>query len=158
MALDQATKLTGYSVWCDGKLVKHGVFNIEDIKENPERTKNTKMFLKAMVETYNIDMVILEDIQQQSNPKTYKILAELLGVLCNFLYEVQLPYFIIKPSEWRKILKIGGRKRREQKEATKQLITGLYSVEVTEDEADAMAIGLAIHTKGVNSFAWIKED
>lgn len=158
LALDQATKLTGYSIWVDGQLINYGVFNVEDVKETESRVENTKMFLRAIVDLYKVDRVILEDIQQQSNPKVYKLLAELLGVLTNYLYENKIPYTTVRPSEWRKILKVTGRKRQEQKDSAKELVRSLYNKDTTEDESDAICLGLAVHKKGLDNFVFITED
>jgi Holliday junction resolvasome RuvABC endonuclease subunit len=78
LALDQASEKSGYSIFDNGKLFKYGLLKLSDIKKDKfnepydERVTNVKEFLKKMIDTYNIDLVILEDIQKQVNIKTYK--------------------------------------------------------------------------------------
>ena len=54
-------------------------------------------------------------------------------------------YFTYYPSEWRKLLGIGeaGVKRNALKELDKQYIREKYGLEVNDDIADAICIGLA---------------
>lgn len=59
-----------------------------------------------------------------------------------------LQFDILSPSHWRSVLKDKyavsfGRKREEQKKAAQQLVERLYKIQVSQDEADAICLGLA---------------
>jgi Holliday junction resolvasome RuvABC endonuclease subunit len=150
LALDQASEKSGYSIFDNGELVKYGLLKLSDIKKDKfnepydERVTNVKEFLKQMIATYNIDLVISEVIQKQVNIKTYKDLAYLQGVLKNYLYDNYIPYGVVKPTEWRSALKInGGKTRQVKKQNALAYVKYNYGVEVTEDEADSICIGTA---------------
>lgn len=163
LSLDQALNLTGFAIYNDKELILHGVFNLKDIKlDNPakgsnsnknnpvqEKISNIKNFLEKIIIDYEIDFVVLEDIQSQVNINTFKQLSWLQGVLINFLYEHKVCHLVLKPSEWRSIIGVKGRKRVEQKLSARNKVCELFSKDVSEDEADAILIGLAsITAKG----------
>lgn len=153
LALDQASSKTGFSIYNENKkLLKYGVFDIHDIDEKhngslfyQEKIENVKMFLDRIICEYTIDLVVIEDIQSQSNINTYKKLAWLQGVLIQYLYSNKIQFKILSPSEWRKILKIKGksRKRVDIKLATQEYVKTIFEIEASEDECDAICIGKA---------------
>ncbi|MBC8586742.1 RuvC family protein [Paratissierella segnis] len=140
LALDQSTALTGFAIFKNKNLKKSGYF-----KPSGElfiRIQQTKEYIRELIIDNNIDYVFLEDIQYQKNQKTYKILANLQGVIINLLIELNIPFEIIPPSVWKSWNGIKGRKRAEQKENTKEKCKEIYGRDFSEDEADATCIGL----------------
>lgn len=142
LALDQATQICGYCLMDteNDAIIKAGKLRVvgEHIQEKISNLKQQIIFL---IDEYQPDYFILEDIQYQSNPKVYKTLAELLGVLENFYYENQKPYKVIPSSTWRtRHLGIKG-SRNEVKKATIEYVQNKYKITVDSDTADA--IGLA---------------
>ena len=59
-------------------------------------------------------------------------------------------------SEWRKRLKINGNSRKIQKEKAQTYVRNKYSLDVSEDEADALCIGTyrIIEEEEKNVFDW----
>lgn len=152
LSLDQALDKTGFSIIQNEELVKYGVLDLTDIsrikdltldQKLEERITNVKEFLKRMIDTYEINIVILEDIQSQKNVKTYKNLASLQGNLKNYLYNKEIPFAVLKPSEWRSSLGIKGRERKIQKKNAQVYVKYNFGYDVTEDEADAICIGIS---------------
>lgn len=148
LSLDQSLNLTGFAIFnnIDGELYKYGVFDLKDIKGDnvtDEKILNIKMFIDKIINNYNIKLVVIEDIQSQSNINTFKLLSWLQGVLKNYLYENGVPYLIISPATWRKELGIKGRKRDEQKISAINYVKSKYRIDVSSDVADAICIGLA---------------
>lgn len=100
-----------------------------------------------MIQKYNPDEVILEDIQLQKFGEgeeavvVYKKLAHLQGVLMNYFFESGLPFKVVPPATWRAASKIKGKTRTEKKKSAQLKIKDLYDVSVTQDEADAILIG-----------------
>lgn len=98
-----------------------------------------------MVKEYNIDAVILEDIQLETtvgnNVAVYKILAEVIGVITELLTEMKIQYTIVAPTVWRKKLGILGYKRADCKAKAKKYVLENYQLEVSEDVCDAICIG-----------------
>lgn len=130
--------------------VKYGLLNLSDIKGETaldEKIINVKEFLKRIIDYYNVDLVILEDIQQQVNPSTFKNLSYLQGVLKNYLFENNIHFAILSPSQWRGELGIKGRGREQQKKNTQAYILNRLNINTGEDESDAIALGLASVSK-----------
>lgn len=100
--------------------------------------------IKDLIEIIRPEYVCIESVQFQNNYNTYSQLSQLQGVIFSLLFEKNLPFILIEPTAWRKFCKISGRKRDEQKAATIQMVKERYGVDVTEDEADSIGIGLWI--------------
>lgn len=147
ISLDQAAKVTGYSIFENEKYKKSGTFSVPPHKPIEERLA---LFYKELMTLYNeyaddqVEIVI-EDIQLQAgNVKTYKVLAYIQAMAILFCFYNDVPYSVFAPSHWRKLLGGGfGRKREEQKEYAIKLVQNQLNIEVSSDEADAICIGLA---------------
>lgn len=93
--------------------------------------------------------VVFEDSQYQNNADTYKRLNMVQGVIYLFCAHRKIPYTLLSPSAWRKVIHDTygisfGRKRKEQKEAAIEFATEYAKVQdVTSDQADALCIALA---------------
>lgn len=140
LALDQSTASTGFAVFIGNHLKKSGCYKPSgDLFTRINQTKN---YIKELIEDNDINFVFIEDIQYQKNQKTYKILANLQGVIINLLIELNIQFEIIPPSTWKSWNGIKGKKRAEQKRNTIEKIKEIFGREATEDEADAICIGL----------------
>lgn len=144
LALDQSTACTGYAIFINQNLEKSGIFKPSG--ELFERIHKTKEYIKELIQNNSIDYVFIEDIQYQKNQKTYKILANLQGVIIDLLIELEIPFEVVPPSRWKAWNQIGGKRREQQKENAKRKCQEIFKREVAEDEADAICIGLyALH-------------
>ena len=54
--------------------------------------------------------------------KTFKILAEVLGVLCELLQELDMDYTIVPPIVWKATFKIAGKGRTEEKKSAQKYV------------------------------------
>lgn len=148
LALDQSTKITGYSVWYDKKLIHYGTVNSNIEENNPlDRMYNMYFEVKELIDIVKPEYVCLEAVQFQNNYNTYSQLSQLQGVIFSILFEEDLPFVLIEPTAWRKFCKITGKKRIEQKASTIQFVKENYGRDVTEDEADSIGIGVWISNK-----------
>lgn len=62
LALDQSSRISGYSIFQDNKLLTYGKFAFD----NPDMGKRLTQIrnqIKSLIEQYNPDHVIFEDIQ-----------------------------------------------------------------------------------------------
>ena len=156
LALDQASRVTGYSIFKDGQFHKYGkiVTNSSDIGD---RLKLIRDSVQNLIEQYGVNEVILEDIQLQenvgNNVATFKTLAEVLGVIIELLTELDIPYTAVLAGTWRKGLGIAGNQRPVQKKNAQKFVKEKYAVNVSEDEADAICIG-CYKINQTNSFDW----
>ena len=155
LALDQASKVTGWAIFEDGELKSYGKIYLDD--------PNTYIILvqlrqgiQTLVANYNIDEVIFEDIQQQNNVannvQTFKVLAEVYGVVSELLQEIQIPHSTVLAASWKSTLGIRGRTRAEQKKNAQLYVEQNYGIHVIQDIADAVCIGT--HHIKKNKCAW----
>ena len=146
LALDQASKTSGYSVFKDGKLLTFGKFTFEDA-DLGERLCKIKNKVLELINEYDIDELIFEDIQLQNNVtqnvQTFKILAEVYGLIDQLASELKIPHRSYLASSWKSQLGIKGKDRAEQKRNAQKYVMSTYGVKCTQDEADAICIGYA---------------
>lgn len=143
LALDQGSLKSGFAIFKDNELIKHGIFDIKD-EDNPrERIHTIALFLQQLVKDYKINLVTIEDVQMQKNPATLKLLSSLQSVLVEYLHSNNIPYMILAPSQWRSELKLGTGKRDILKQRAIKNIEKELNFTAQEDEAEAICIGLA---------------
>lgn len=147
IAFDQATVTTGYSIYRDKELIKFGHFNFDG--EITDRISHTVEKIEEIIGEYMFQYnkedyrIVIEDIQLQRNPKTFKQLAQLQGAVINSCYNK----FKKKPevylaSSWKSWNGITGGNRSQQKKNAQKKVRELYKVKATQDEADSILLGL----------------
>ena len=146
LAFDQATKISGLSIFEDGRLVQSGLLDQQKIKDTKERFNAMAVALCDQVDIWKPDLVILEDTDLQTNAAVMKLLAQMQGVVMGYCTAHHIPYQIFKPSEWRKRLefKQGPKvKRDELKVQALEWVLKTYGWEPEIDQAEAICIGAA---------------
>ena len=144
LALDQASRVSGWSIFIDGELKKWGhlVTEQEDIGE---RLVTIRKFIIDTVQEWEIDTIAFEDIQMQStvgnNVHTFKTLANVYGVVYETAVELNKKVIILPSVTWKSKLQIKGKKRPEQKKNAQLWVQSTYNVKATQDECDAICIG-----------------
>ena len=155
LALDQASKVTGWAIFEDGELKSYGKISLDD-PNTDIRLVQLRQSIQTLVADYNIDEVIFEDIQQQNNVannvQTFKVLAEVYGVVSELLQELQIPHSTVLAASWKSTLGIKGRTRAEQKKNAQLYVEQNYGIHVIQDIADAVCIGT--HHIEKNKCAW----
>lgn len=146
IALDQATKTTGFAVFHNGELVDHGTHSAKGYEV--ERISDMRTWLKNKIDAVEIrfaqkvDMVVLEDIQQHNKDFiTFKTLAHLQGVLINLIYEKDIKHKTYFASSWRHGLGIKGAGKTIQKKNAQIFTKNNFGLDVSNDESDAICIG-----------------
>lgn len=154
LALDQATRTSGYAIFDSGKLIDYGTFTFtdEDIGERLVKIRNK---ILSLIEIHNINEVAFEDIQLQNNQinnvDTFQKLAEVFGVVQELCTEINMPYQIVSASSWKSTCKIKGAVRDIQKKNAQLYIQEKYNLKVAQDACDAICLGehAAKHTSQV---------
>ena len=135
LALDQSSITSGYSIFCDNQLIESGTFTFNSTILS-KRLLKIRDQIKQLINSYCIEYVILEDIQLETkvpnNVKTYKALAEVIGVITELLEELKIKYELVAPSSWRSQLNIKGNKRNEQKKNAQNYVLKVYKKECTK--------------------------
>ncbi len=143
LALDQASRVTGYAIFENQNLITSGTIVLGDDLLG-QRLVCLREKVSELVKEYNIDTILLEDIQYQKNfgVDTFKVLGEVLGSLEELAMElVGANYELIYSSTWKSNLGIKGQKRADQKKNAQKYVIDIYNKKVTQDESDAICIG-----------------
>ena len=107
----------------------------------------------------HFDEVILEDIQMQNNVvnnvQTFKVLAEVFGVLSEMCVALDIPQSAVLASTWKSYLGIKGKARAEQKRNAQAWVVQTYGKKPTQDECDAICIGMyGVNNSTSSGFDW----
>ena len=148
LTFDQSTKVSAYSLFIDGKYIECGCIDLHKMKDTSERVRAMGVELCKIIEKYNPEKVIMEEVAQQSNPLTLKLLARIQGVIIGFCAAHNIDTYIIEPSKWRSVLKFkigSGVKRAELKAQAIKHVKDVYDLELSEDECEAVCINEAAH-------------
>jgi Holliday junction resolvasome RuvABC endonuclease subunit len=143
LALDQATKITGYSIYDNKQLIYYGIFEADENEKEIVRDIQAKHWLVSIIENWKPDMVGLEGIQYEEKfgVTTFETLARLQGILMGTLCELDIPYKVCPTPTWRAHCGVKGQSRIEKKRSMKGLIKKWFDVQISDDEADAIGIG-----------------
>lgn len=156
LALDQSSHITGYAIFENGKLTFYDKFEFDD-EDIGVRLEKIRARVQKIISEHNIEEVVMEDIQLQnnvgSNVQTFKILAEVFGVIYELLTELKIPNSAVLASSWKSTLNIRGKNRSEQKRNAQIYIQENYGIKPIQDICDAICIGLHHLTKK-NDYDW----
>lgn len=146
IGLDQATHITGYSIFDNEQLIHAGYFETT-AEDEISRDIEIKNWLIQLIQNWKPDMIAMEGIQlQQFNDKTigvttYQILARLQGILMAACSELKINYTIIPPATWRAHCQVKGRTRVDRKRSMQNKVKEWFDITVSDDVADAIGIG-----------------
>lgn len=147
IALDQASHITGYAIFDDGKLIHYGTFKTT-MSDEIARCAQIKYWLISLIHSLKPDFIGLEGIQYQDEASGQKMgitvfqtLARLQGILMETCYTEKVPYKICPTNTWRHECGVKGKSRVDRKRSMQLLVKQWYDVTVSDDEADAIGIG-----------------
>lgn len=144
LALDQASITSGYSIWHDGELKAYGKFTFND-SDIGVRLLNIRNKVLELIQENEINEIVFEDIQLQTNVtnnvQTFKVLAEVFGIIYELATELNIPNRAVLAGTWKKHLGIKGRTRPEQKRNAQEYVQKTYNIKATQDECDSICIG-----------------
>lgn len=146
LSLDTSTTSTGWAIFKDGKYQESGV--IDDFKKVKNGHERLKLMTKKLLDNIGQlkpDIIVIEKDVVFGNMKVIDMLMKIIGAVYGFCLFNGITYYEFAPSEWRKYVKFQafGRKRDEFKKASIKYIKDNLNMEVNDDEADAICIGLA---------------
>ena len=140
LSLDQATRITGYAIFHDDKLVKVDQFELTDSKIGTRLKKYKEKILK-LIDENGVNQVLFEEIQLQQNVETFKKLAMLYGTTMLLLEEKGIKYDIVSSNTWKSKCKIKKTGRETEKQAAQKFVEDQYGIHVSQDKADAICLG-----------------
>ena len=149
VSLDQSTRRSGYAVFEDGKYICSGVVDMSKSElDTSERSFEMAKALWKIIKKYKPEKLIIENVQQQSNPNTVIILARLAGMIIGYAEAHNVHVHILLPSQWRKALGYsqGAKvKRQELKQQSINYVKNNFNLILSEDECEAVCINEAAH-------------
>ena len=143
LALDVASRKTGYAIYKSGQLIKSGTWLFNFDKKFWELYSR----LKRAIDKYHVTQIVAEDIFKSPNPKmvsAFQVLAECRGVMECAAQLYDLPVRFINPLIVKSVM--GIRKEIKGKEIKKRMIIEVealaYQLESpnADDEADAIGV------------------
>lgn len=144
LALDQASRTSGYAVFDNDELITYGTFTYDDA-DIGIRLHKIRNKVEGLIEIHSIDYVVFEDIQLQgnvaNNVQTFKTLAEVFGVIFELVTALGIEHEAVLSSSWKSTLNIKGRTRPEQKKNAQTWVINTYGVKPSQDASDAICIG-----------------
>ena len=159
LALDQASRTTGWAIFDDEELIDSGTFTLKS-DDIGERLVDYKKHVEKLICDNDIEEVAFEDIQMQNqinNVQTFKVLAEIFGVTQEYLVEQGHSYHVVSSNTWKSQLNIKGKQRAEQKKNAQVYVLEHYNKKVSQDESDAICIGSCVILQNKNKktdFNW----
>ena len=147
LSFDQSTNLTGFSVFDDGEYVDSGLIDKHTIKDTEKRIAEMGLTMCKKIKEYKPDIVVIEDIQKQSNVKTVVYLARLQGCIVLYCASKGIDLKILHPTEWRRVLSYAQGpkvKREELKQQSRDYVKNVLGLSIeSEDENESICIGVA---------------
>ena len=149
LALDQASRKTGFSVGINGKLIDSGVICAKG--EGDDRICDMANKIKDKIIEVKPDKVYAENIQmQQGNVSTYQMLARLQGMIIWISKELNIPLEIVPPVRWKASIGICKGKRQEQTAACIEYVESKYGIDLYESDDIADSIGILTYAMNNN--------
>lgn len=147
LALDQATRDSGWSIFNGSNLVDYGHWSFTD-EDVAFRIHRLCQQIESKIDEYEPDIIVIENIQlQQNNVDTFQKLAWVQGAILQICINRKIEYKIVKPSEWRaqcNFLKGNDKHRDNQKKIAQEWVKATFNKKCTQDESDAICIGYAM--------------
>ena len=161
LALDDATKDTGWALYDNEQLVDFGVARMGG-DDTIARIALLRQWVLGVIDSWKPDKIAIEDIQLQSyyNAKTnkssqnvvlFKTLAHLQGALLVTFYEKKVDYIIVHVATWRSYCGITAKTRDDQKKMAQMKVQTWYGVKVDNDVAEAICIGKYLAEKYIKN-------
>ena len=149
LAFDQSTTACAWAYIIDGSLIDFGVHVPPKKDSIANRIYSVVEFVSNLTDNCKPDLVVFENVQSQSNDLTLINLSKLLGILEHTVYKLGIKCVVLSPSMWRAHFGFGKSvdgikpKRAELKALAIKYVLDTYKVECSEDECEAICIGIA---------------
>lgn len=158
LSLDLSTKSSGYAIGENTTLLKHGYITASST--NPiKRIIKMREQIKKIIQQEKIQKIILQEVRNEINSHTFKILIWLQAAIIIAAYEInsKIQYDFLGASQWRAVLKIKqgrGIKRENLKPKDIQYVFEKYNIKVNDDQADAICLFDAYNILQDNEINW----
>lgn len=154
IAFDQSSNVTGWSLWEDGHLIEHEMIDLKKEKNSEKRFAEMVLRIYKVIRATNPSLVVIEEVAQQQNVLTVKVLARLQGAIIGYCTAHSIAVKIVEPSHWRSVLEFQqgrGVKREDLKWQALDYVRKTFGLQLPEDMAEAVCIGAA-HIEETNKY------
>lgn len=155
LAFDQASAITGWALFIDGRLDRHGKIRVTSIKDASERHKQMDIRTVDLLKEVQPDFVVIEDMYLGKNVASLKTVSQSRGLIMGYCHYHNIGIELMMPTAWRKLLKmVQGKdtKRADLKKQAQAYVQDHFDLKATQDEADAICIGCAAVRKYERGF------
>lgn len=152
VSLDNSTQKVGLSIFDDESLVYYTLLNFRGSNFEDRLLKILDYLEDVIIEEWDVDVLILEDVQFQSNYATYKKLSMLLGILVVGAMRYGIDVEIVSSNTWRNHYQISKNRQTAKAEAI-ELVKTMYQIDVNDDVAEAILLGRYMSEKVVRQKA-----
>lgn len=146
LSIDQSTKATGWAMFDGTDLVAHGVISPKSGEDLWERMQIIRNEIDRLIKENKPKAVVIEGVAMLRDQQALIKLGQLQGLIMASAFSRNIPIDIYMPTHWRKLNGFkqgGGVKRAYLKQQAIDMIENDYGLSPTEDEAEAIAIGVA---------------
>lgn len=143
LSLDTSTTTTGYSVFVNAEYDESGI--LSTAKAN-DKFNVMAIGIIDLMNNIRPDIIVIEQVNVSRNMVATRKLCALVGVVHGWAIEHGVDCYEIGPTEWRGQIGIQskGRTRNEFKALSKAYAEEKIGIkDITDDESDAVCIGLA---------------
>lgn len=140
LGLDTSTTSTGYAVLDNDKLISYGTIKTPKKVDLIDKIIYIEEHIKQIIKAKKIEFIVIEDLAMTRSAATTKALSGLLYDLLVEFRKREILVVTVRPSEWRKVCGIKGKKRDELKQNAIKFVKQRYKIDVNDDEADAIGI------------------
>lgn len=143
LGLDQATKVTGWSIFENRKLIAYNKIIIPDKYKAEKRMGLMTEEIRKIILRYEPDKVYFEQTFSKGSPRGFRTLCQLQGFIMWELHMHRIPYAIIEESVWAKNISCCHGEREERKNSVLGKIEEMFNIKLgdSNDISDAIAIG-----------------
>ena len=98
LSLDTSSKVTGYAVFNNGKLIRYSSIDKSDKKDSYERMSSMVYELIILIEREAPDVVVIEETVVTRNPQTQRMLSMILGAVFGVCVSNHFNYCSLRPT------------------------------------------------------------
>ena len=147
ISLDTSTKNTGFAIFNNAQYEKSGLIDLT-LNNKDTRTEDMIIRITRVLNEENPSILVIEECVVVRNAQVQRILLRLQGAILYWCIQNDCEFNVIRPTEWRKFAginskKTGIKKREELKAMAISRVKELYGIDVDEDQAESILIGVA---------------
>ena len=146
LAFDQASAVTGWALFVDGKLEQSGKIRVTAIKDAQERHKQMDIRTVDLLKAHSPDFVVIEDMYLGKSVSALKTVSQFRGLIIGYCHYHGIEIELMMPSSWRRLSRfVQGKEttRAQLKKQAQEYVQEHFDLKATQDEADAICIGYA---------------